>query len=124
MNLFRTKSISSFSRENTQEKLKKNLGALDMVLLGVGCIMGTGIFVFTGVIAAKYAGPGIIISLLLSAIACAFCALCYSELASTLPFAGSAYTYSYTTIGEFLAWLVGWSLILEYSLAASLVAAG
>lgn len=124
MNLFRTKSISSFSRENTQEKLKKNLGALDMVLLGVGCIMGTGIFVFTGVIAAKYAGPGIIISLLLSAIACAFCALCYSELASTLPFAGSAYTYSYTTIGEFFAWLVGWSLILEYSLAASLVAAG
>ena len=124
MNLFRTKSISSFSRENTQEKLKKNLGALDMVLLGVGCIMGTGIFVFTGVIAAKYAGPGIIISLLLSAVACAFCALCYSELASTLPFAGSAYTYSYTTIGEFFAWLVGWSLILEYSLAASLVAAG
>lgn len=124
MNLFRTKSLSSFSRETSRQTLQKNLGALDMVLLGVGCIMGTGIFVFTGVIAAKYAGPGIIISLLLSAVACAFCALCYSELASTMPFAGSAYTYSYATMGEFWAWLVGWSLILEYSLAASLVAAG
>lgn len=124
MNLFRTKPISTFTKDVQQQALKKNLGALDMVLLGVGCIMGTGIFVFTGVIAAKYAGPGIILSLLLSAIACAFCALCYSELASTVPFAGSAYTYSYTTMGEFVAWLVGWSLVLEYSLAASLVAAG
>ncbi|MCE5285637.1 MAG: amino acid permease [Pelosinus sp.] len=124
MNLFRTKALSSFTRNIQQQKLQKNLGALDMLLLGVGCIMGTGIFVFTGVIAAKYAGPGIMISLLLSAIACAFCALCYSELASTVPFAGSAYTYAYTSLGEFFAWLVGWSLVLEYSLAASLVAAG
>ncbi|SDF23610.1 amino acid permease [Sporomusa acidovorans] len=124
MNFFRTKSLSSLSGNCQQQNLKKNLGALDMVLLGVGCIVGTGIFVFTGVVAAKYAGPGIIISLLLSAIACAFCALCYSEMASTVPVAGSSYTYAYTTMGEVFAWLVGWSLVLEYSLAASLVAAG
>ncbi|MBP2636509.1 MAG: hypothetical protein H6Q72_2416 [Firmicutes bacterium] len=124
MNLFRTKTLSSLTSGIQQQALKKNLGALDMVLLGVGCIIGTGIFVFTGVVAAKYAGPGIVLSLFLSAIACAFCALCYSELASTVPVAGSSYTYSYATQGEFFAWLVGWSLILEYSLAASLVAAG
>lgn len=124
MNLFRTKPLSSLTEDSQQQKLKKNLGALDMVFLGVGCIIGTGIFIFTGVVAAKYAGPGIIISLLLSAVACAFCALCYSEMASTVPVAGSSYTYSYTTMGEVFAWLVGWSLILEYSLAASMVAAG
>ena len=124
MNLFRTKTLSSLTVGIQQQVLKKNLGALDMVFLGVGCIIGTGIFVFTGVVAAKYAGPGIVLSLFLSAIACAFCALCYSEMASTVPVAGSSYTYSYTTMGEFIAWLVGWSLILEYSLAASLVAAG
>lgn len=124
MNLFRTKPLSSLTEDGQQQKLKKNLGALDMVFLGVGCIIGTGIFIFTGVVAAKYAGPGIIISLLLSAVACAFCALCYSEMASTVPVAGSSYTYSYTTMGEVFAWLVGWSLILEYSLAASMVAAG
>ncbi|MDU2064121.1 MAG: amino acid permease [Sporomusaceae bacterium] len=124
MNLFRTKTLSSLQEAKTHNKLAKNMTALDMVLLGVGCIMGTGIFVFTGVVAATYAGPGIIISLVLSAIACVFCALCYSELASAVPVAGSAYTYSYTALGELFAWIVGWSLILEYSLAASLVAAG
>lgn len=124
MNLFRTKSLSSLEGDKKRQNLKKNMGALDMLLLGVGCIMGTGIFVFTGVVAAKYAGPGIVVSLLLSAIACVFCALCYSEMASAVPFAGSAYTYSYATLGEFMAWIVGWSLVLEYSLAASLVAAG
>jgi len=124
MNLFRTKSLSALTGASHKQELKKTMGALDMLFLGVGCIMGTGIFVFTGVVAAKYAGPGIILSLLLSAIACAFCALCYAELASTVPVAGSAYTYSYAILGEFFAWIVGWSLVLEYSLAASLVAAG
>lgn len=124
MSLFRTKSFASFQEKQNQQKLQKNMGALDLVLLGVGCIMGTGIFVFTGVVAATYAGPGIIISLVLSAIACIFCALCYSELAVAVPFAGSAYTYSYTALGEFFAWIVGWSLVLEYMIAASLVAAG
>ncbi|MBU2701797.1 APA family basic amino acid/polyamine antiporter [Sporomusaceae bacterium BoRhaA] len=124
MSLFRTKSLASFQEKQNQQKLQKNMGALDLVLLGVGCIMGTGIFVFTGVVAATYAGPGIIISLVLSAIACIFCALCYSELAVAVPFAGSAYTYSYTALGEFFAWIVGWSLVLEYMIAASLVAAG
>lgn len=124
MNLFRTKSLTAFAANSQQRHLTKNLGALDMVLLGVGCIIGTGIFVFTGVVAATYAGPAIVISLLLSAVACAFCALCYSEMASTVPIAGSAYSYAYTTMGEFFAWIVGWSLVLEYSLAASLVAAG
>lgn len=124
MSLFRTKNLASFQEKQNQQKLQKNMGALDLVLLGVGCIMGTGIFVFTGVVAATYAGPGIIISLVLSAIACIFCALCYSELAVAVPFAGSAYTYSYTALGEFFAWIVGWSLVLEYMIAASLVAAG
>ncbi|WP_371370641.1 amino acid permease [Sporomusa aerivorans] len=124
MNLFRTKPLYPLAGNSQQQSLRKNLGALDMVFLGVGCIIGTGIFVFTGVVAAKYAGPGIIISLLLSAIACAFCALCYSEMAAAVPVAGSSYSYSYTTMGEIFAWLVGWSLVLEYSLAASLVAAG
>ena len=124
MDIFRTKSIEAFREGAKEKKLKKTLGAFDLILLGVGVIMGTGIFVFTGVVAAKYAGPAIVVSLVLSAIACAFAALAYAELASIVPISGSSYTYSYAVLGEIVAWMVGWSLILEYSLGASAVAAG
>lgn len=124
MNIFRTKRVNDLIAETEQKGLKKTLGALDLVLLGIGCIIGTGIFVLTGVAAAKYAGPGIMLSFVLSGLACTFAALAYAELASIVPVAGSAYTYSYAALGEFIAWLVGWNLILEYSVGSSAVAAG
>ncbi len=100
------------------------MGASDLILLGIGCIIGTGIFVLTGVAAAKYAGPGIMLSFVISGLACAFAALAYAELAAIVPIAGSAYTYSYAALGEIIAWIVGWNLILEYSVGSSAVAAG
>jgi APA family basic amino acid/polyamine antiporter len=104
--------------------LKKVLGALDLTSLGVGAIIGTGIFVITGAAAAKYAGPGIVLSFLFAAIACAFAALAYAEVASMIPASGSAYTYAYTAFGEIIAWVIGWVLILEYVVATSAVAIG
>jgi APA family basic amino acid/polyamine antiporter len=104
--------------------LKKVLGALDLTSLGVGAIIGTGIFVITGAAAAKYAGPGIILSFLFAALACAFAALAYAEVASMIPASGSAYTYAYTAFGEFIAWVIGWVLILEYVVATAAVAIG
>jgi APA family basic amino acid/polyamine antiporter len=124
MNLFRTKSISEIIEASEKKPLKKTLGVMDLVLLGIGCVIGTGIFVLTGIGAAKYAGPGISLSYLCAALACMFAALAYAELAAMVPVAGSAYTYSYTILGEFVAWLVGWALILEYAGAASTVASG
>jgi len=121
---FRTKSIDSIKQGAEAKALKKTLGATDLVLLGIGCIIGTGIFVLTGVAAAKYAGPGIMLSFVLSGLACAFAAMAYAELAAMVPVAGSAYTYSYAAIGEIVAWIVGWNLILEYSVGSSAVAAG
>ncbi|MBC7544744.1 MAG: amino acid permease, partial [Candidatus Sericytochromatia bacterium] len=104
--------------------LKKSLGALELTLLGIGCIIGTGIFVLTGVAAAKHAGPGIMLSFVLAGMACAFAGLCYAEFAAMIPVAGSAYTYAYATLGEFVAWTIGWDLILEYTVGASAVAIG
>lgn len=124
MNILRTKKIDELISSAEKKGLKKTLGASDMVMLGVGCIIGTGIFVLTGVAAAKYAGPGIMLSFVLSGLACAFAALAYAELASMVPVAGSAYTYSYAALGEIIAWIVGWNLILEYSVGSSAVAAG
>ncbi|HVJ50762.1 amino acid permease [Desulfitobacterium sp.] len=123
--LFRKKSIDQLLSE-TQGKsgLKKTLGALDLTMLGIGAIIGTGIFVLTGVAAARYAGPGLILSFVVSGIACAFAALVYAEFASSVPVAGSAYTYSYVSLGEFMAWIIGWDLMLEYLLAASTVSIG
>lgn len=124
MGVFRTKSIGLL-RENAEKNgLRKSLGATDLILLGIGCIIGTGIFVLTGVAAAKYAGPGIMLSFVLSGLACAFAALAYAELAAIVPLAGSAYTYTYAALGEIIAWIVGWNLILEYSVGSSAVAAG
>lgn len=124
MNILRTKKIDELISSAEKKGLKKTLGASDMVMLGVGCIIGTGIFVLTGVAAAKYAGPGIMLSFVLSGLACAFAALAYAELAAMVPVAGSAYTYSYAALGEIIAWIVGWNLILEYSVGSSAVAAG
>ena len=124
--LFQTKSIESMRVELESEKnpLRRVLGPLDLTLIGVGGIIGAGIFVLTGHAAAQYAGPAIVLSRILAGLACAFSGLCYAEFASMIPIAGSAYTYAYTTLGEFLAWIIGWDLILEYSLGATAVAIG
>lgn len=124
MNLFRKKSIADMIQGTKQHALKKALGSMDLVLLGIGCIMGTGIFVLTGVAAAKYAGPGIMLSFVLSGITCGFAALAYAELAAMIPVAGSAYTFAYASLGEFIAFIVGWALICEYTVGAAAVAAG
>lgn len=124
MDLLRTRSISSLMSVAAEKGLRKTLGAADLVLFGIGCIIGTGIFVLTGVAAAKFAGPGIMLSFVLSGLACTFAALAYAELAAMVPVAGSAYTYSYAALGEVVAWIVGWDLVLEYSVGSSAVAAG
>jgi len=107
-----------------EHRLKKALSAIDLTAIGIGCIIGTGIFVLTGVAAIKYAGPAIMLSFIISGLACAFAALCYAEFASLIPVAGSAYTYAYATLGELVAWIIGWDLILEYAVSASAVAIG
>lgn len=124
--LFRTKSLSDLLQEASDNKagLKKTLTGLNLTTLGIGAIIGAGIFVLTGQAAAQYAGPAIVISFIISGIACAFAGLCYAEFASMIPISGSAYTYSYATLGEFLAWIIGWDLILEYLFAASTVSVG
>lgn len=124
MSLFRKKSIADLVRGTKGEGLRKTLGATDLVLLGIGCIIGTGIFVLTGVAAAKYAGPGIMLSFVLSGLACAFAALAYSELSSMVPVTGSAYTFTYVSMGEIVAFVVGWALICEYTIGSAAVAAG
>jgi APA family basic amino acid/polyamine antiporter len=124
--LFATKSIDKLAREasDTEHGLKRALGPVDLVMLGVGAIIGAGIFVLTGQAAAQHAGPAIVLSFILAGAACAFAGLCYAEMASMIPIAGSAYTYSYATMGEFLAWIIGWDLVLEYSLGAATVSVG
>lgn len=112
------------SQEASNTSLRRTLGAFDVVMLGVGIIIGTGIFVLTGVAAAQYAGPALMLSFVIASVTCAFVSLAYAELASMVPVSGSAYTYTYASMGEFLAWLVGWNLILEYSVGASAVAGG
>ncbi|EMT46251.1 amino acid permease [Anoxybacillus flavithermus] len=126
MSLFRKKSIDALMSESGKSgaALKKELGAFDLTMLGIGAIIGTGIFVLTGVAAAEHAGPALVLSFILSGLACVFAALCYAEFASSVPVSGSAYTYSYATFGEIIAWMLGWDLILEYGVAASAVAAG
>lgn len=124
-NLWRTKPIHDLlSEARDQEKLKREMSAADLVALGVGAIIGTGIFVLTGVAAANYAGPGVILSFLISGTAAGLAALVYAELASMIPVAGSAYTYAYASLGEIVAWIIGWNLILEYMVAAGAVALG
>ena len=120
MSLFRTKPIDV----NADTGLKRCLGAFDLTMLGIGCIIGTGIFVLTGVVAAQHSGPAIVLSFILSGIACAFAALCYAELAGAIGGAGSAYGYAYSGIGELVAWIIGWDLILEYAFSNMAVSVG
>ncbi len=122
--IFRRKSVEQIQAEHEHGELKRSLGALNLVLLGIGCIIGTGIFVLTGRAAAQFAGPAIMVSFVITGLLCAFVALCYAELASALPVSGSAYSYTYASMGEVVAWVMGLLLLLEYGLAASTVAVG
>jgi APA family basic amino acid/polyamine antiporter len=125
-NLLRTKSIEQLvgDAEHGGKALKRTLSALDLTLLGIGAIIGTGIFVLTGTAAANQAGPGIVLSYVLAGTACGFAALCYAEFAAMIPISGSAYTYAYATLGEIFAWMIGWDLILEYAVGSMTVAVG
>ena len=122
--VFQRKPVEMIHAETDHGELKRTLGALNLILLGIGCIIGTGIFVLTGRAAAVWAGPGIMISFVITGLLCAFVALSYAELASALPVSGSAYSYSYASTGEIVAWIMGLLLLLEYGLAASTVAVG
>lgn len=125
-NLFKTKSLEQLVSdvEHGGRSLKRSLTAWDLTLLGIGAIIGTGIFVLTGTAAANQAGPAIMLSYLAAGLACGFAALCYAEFASMIPIAGSAYTYAYATLGELVAWMIGWDLILEYAVGSMTVAIG
>jgi APA family basic amino acid/polyamine antiporter len=125
MSLFATKSMAVLQAEAGEENsLRRTLGAVNLVTLGIGAIIGAGIFVLTGTAAAQYAGPAIALSFVLAGVGCLFAGLCYAEFASMIPIAGSAYTYGYATLGEFIAWIIGWDLILEYLFGAATVAVG
>jgi APA family basic amino acid/polyamine antiporter len=127
MGLWSTKSISLLQQEAAtegQHTLKRALGALNLTTLGIGAIIGAGIFVLTGTAAAQYAGPAVVLSFVLAGFGCLFAGLCYAEFAAMIPIAGSAYTYGYATLGELVAWIIGWDLILEYLFGAATVAVG
>ena len=124
MSLFRTKNLDTMvAASRVPGGLKKVLGPMDLILMGIGAIVGTGIFVLTGT-GAVTAGPALTLAFVIAAVACGFAALCYAEFASTVPVAGSIYTYSYATLGEIVAWMIGWDLLLEYGLATSTVSVG
>lgn len=125
-NYFRKKSLAQMMQDasDSEHGLKKALSATNLIFIGIGCIVGTGIFVITGTAAAQYAGPALSISFIISAFVCLFVALCYTEFAAMIPISGSAYSYAYTTVGELVAWFIGWNLVLEYIFGASLVAVG
>jgi APA family basic amino acid/polyamine antiporter len=119
------KSIEALQREAAEtgtQTLKRSLGAINLIAIGIGVIIGAGLFSLTGIAAANHAGPAVTLSFIIAAIGCAFSALCYAEFASMVPVAGSAYTYAYATLGEFFAWIIGWDLVLEYSVGAATVA--
>jgi APA family basic amino acid/polyamine antiporter len=125
--LFATKSMTTLMQEagaTGEHSLKRALGPVNLVTLGIGAIIGAGIFVMTGSAASLYAGPAIMLSYVLAGIGCVFAGLCYAEFASMIPIAGSAYTYGYATLGEIVAWIIGWDLILEYAFGAATVASG
>src|SRR5262245_30537406 len=127
MNLWATKSIATLRAEATaagEHQLNRALTPFNLITLGIGAIIGAGIFVLTGQAAAQYAGPAVPISMTIVGIACAFAGLCYAEMASAVPVAGSAYTYSYATMGELVAWIIGWDLVLEYAAGAATVGVG
>src|SRR5215468_7561665 len=124
--LFKTKPLRALlaeAGEHGEHSLKRELGPVSLVALGIGAIIGAGIFVMSG-LGAHYAGPGLMLSFVLSGLGCAFAALCYAEFAAMIPIAGSAYTYAYATLGELFAWIIGWDLTLEYAMGASTVSSG
>src|SRR5277367_3882776 len=127
MQPFATKPLHTIMREaddTGEHSLRRALGPVNLITLGIGAIIGAGIFVLTGQAAATTAGPAIVLSFILSGIICAFAGLCYAEFASLIPISGSAYTYGYATLGELFAWIIGWDLILEYAFGAATVASG
>src|SRR5687767_12779874 len=123
MSLFVKKPMSVLLNEasDTEKGLKRTLSAGNLIALGIGAIIGAGLFVRTAAAAAQHAGPSVTIGFIVAAVGCAFAGLCYAEFASMIPVAGSAYTYSYATMGEFIAWIIGWDLILEYGVGAATV---
>jgi len=124
MSLFTKKSVGELQAEAERGALRRSLGPLNLTALGIGSIIGTGIFVLTGAAASQFAGPALVISMVIAAVGCAFAGLCYAEFASMIPVSGSAYTYAYATMGELMAWIIGWDLVLEYALSAATVAVG
>src|SRR5690242_21582759 len=116
--------LLSEAAETGEHSLKRALGPINLITLGIGAIIGAGIFVLTGTAAAQFAGPAIVISFIIAGIGCVFAGLCYAEFASMIPIAGSAYTYGYATMGEIIAWIIGWALVLEYAFGAATVAVG
>src|SRR5438477_6291289 len=123
--LFATKSLEMLDAEARGEnRLRRVLGPVQLTSLGVGAVIGAGIFVSTGAVARQTAGPALMVSYVVAGLACVFAGLCYAEFASMVPVAGSAYTYAYATLGELLAWIIGWDLVLEYALRAATVAPG
>ena len=126
-NLLKTKPLDMLMAEasdTSEHGLKRALGPVNLITLGIGAIIGAGISVLTGQAAAQYAGPAIMLSYVLAGLGCVFAGLCYAEFASMIPIAGSAYTYGYATLGEIFAWIIGWDLILEYAFGAATVASG
>ena len=122
--LFATKSLERLKAESEgagEHTLKRTLGASSLIALGIGAIIGAGLFSLTGIAAAQHAGPAVVLSFLVAALGCAFAGLCYSEFSTMIPVAGSAYTYAYATMGELLAWIIGWDLVLEYAVGAATV---
>src|SRR5215208_2726488 len=124
MSLTTRKSIAELRLEAEKGLLRRSLGAWNLTALGIGSIIGTGIFVLTGTAASQNAGPALVLSMIIAAVGCAFAGLCYAEFASMIPVSGGAYTYDYATMGELMAWIIGWDLILEYALSAATVAVG
>ena len=123
MSLFRKKSLDGLMAQaaDSEKGLKRTLGAGSLIALGIGAIIGAGLFVRTAAAAGEHAGPAVTLSFIVAAVGCAFAGLCYAEFASMIPIAGSAYTYAYATMGELVAWIIGWALILEYALGAATV---
>src|SRR5262245_25400503 len=122
MSLFAKKPLSRIVAESEGElALKRTLGPIQLIMLGIGAVIGAGLFSLTGIAAANHAGPAVVLSFVLAAVGCAFAGLCYSEFSTMIPIAGSAYTYSYATMGELLAWIIGWDLVLEYAVGAATV---
>ncbi|HXE58990.1 MAG TPA: amino acid permease [Gemmatimonadales bacterium] len=124
MTLFEKKPIAQLRAEAEHGGLRRALGPYNLVALGIGAVIGTGIFVLTGTAASQHAGPALILSMVIAAVGCALAGLCYAELASMIPVAGSAYTYAYATVGRLVAWIIGWDLILEYALSTATIAVG